>query len=36
MEQKTGIGALCAEFFRGYEAEISLIFPEFLSVWTYN
>jgi len=33
MEQKTGIGALCAEFW-GYEAEISLISPEFLSVWT--
>ena len=36
MEQKTGIGVLFTEFSRGYEAEISLISPEFLSVWTYN
>ena len=36
MDQKTGIGSLYDEFFRGYGAEISLFCPEFASNSTHK
>jgi hypothetical protein len=36
MDQKTGIGSLYAEFFRGYGAESGLFFPDFRRNWTYK
>jgi len=36
MEQKTGIEALYAEFFRGYGFVFDLFVPGSLSNWTYK
>ncbi len=36
MDQKTGIGAFYAEFFRGYEAVCGLFIRLFPSDWAYN